>query len=79
MVKMLRMSKIFHMCFIALLLAPLTGWSAENVKSQAAGPGYLGGMISAKGGPIHYILKEIQRYRRLKGMVNQLKKRIMNN
>lgn len=27
---------------------PLSGWSAEDVKSQAAGPGYLGGMISAK-------------------------------
>ena len=32
----------------ALLPEPLTGWSAEDVKSQAAGPGYLGGMISAK-------------------------------
>jgi hypothetical protein len=27
---------------------PLDGWSAEDVKSRAAGPGYLGGMISAK-------------------------------
>ena len=32
----------------ALLPEPLAGWSAEDVKSQAAGPGYLGGMISAK-------------------------------
>jgi hypothetical protein len=31
-----------------LLPEPLAGWSAEDVKSQAAGPGYLGGMISAK-------------------------------
>ena len=27
---------------------PLSGWTAEDVKSQAAGAGYLGGMISAK-------------------------------
>jgi len=32
----------------ALLPEPLVGWSADDVKSQAAGPGYLGGMISAK-------------------------------
>ncbi len=32
----------------AFLPEPLAGWSAEDVKSQAAGPGYLGGMISAK-------------------------------
>jgi len=32
----------------ALLPEPLAGWSAEDVKSQAAGPGFLGGMISAK-------------------------------
>lgn len=32
----------------ALLPEPLAGWSAENVKSRAVGPGYLGGMISAK-------------------------------
>jgi hypothetical protein len=32
----------------ALLPEPLAGWSGEDVKSQAAGPGYLGGMISAK-------------------------------
>jgi hypothetical protein len=32
----------------ALLPEPLAGWSAEDVKSQAAGPGYLGGMISDK-------------------------------
>ncbi|PLX53529.1 MAG: hypothetical protein C0611_04690 [Desulfobacteraceae bacterium] len=32
----------------ALLPEPLAGWSAEDVKSKAAGPGYLGGMISAK-------------------------------
>lgn len=32
----------------ALLPEPLSGWLAEDVKSQAAGPGYLGGMISAK-------------------------------
>lgn len=32
----------------ALLPEPLAGWSAEDVKSQAAGSGYLGGMISAK-------------------------------
>ena len=32
----------------SLLPEPLAGWSAEDVKSQAAGPGYLGGMISAK-------------------------------
>lgn len=32
----------------ALLPEPLAGWSAEDVKSQAAGAGYLGGMISAK-------------------------------
>jgi len=32
----------------ALLPEPLAGWSAEEVKSQAAGPGYLGGMISAR-------------------------------
>jgi hypothetical protein len=32
----------------ALLPEPLAGWSADDVKSQAAGPGYLGGMISAK-------------------------------
>ncbi|MBU0767997.1 MAG: hypothetical protein KJ687_02735, partial [Proteobacteria bacterium] len=32
----------------ALLPEPLAGWSAEDVNSQAAGPGYLGGMISAK-------------------------------
>jgi len=31
-----------------LLPEPLTGWSADDVRSQAAGPGYLGGMISAK-------------------------------
>jgi TusA-related sulfurtransferase len=31
-----------------LLPEPLAGWSAEDVKSQAAGPGCLGGMISAK-------------------------------
>jgi hypothetical protein len=105
-VKMLRMSKVFHVCFIVLFLGtlcitpdivfadeitdsigeameyykennyveaansldyasqlirqkrsgnleallpePLAGWSGEDVKSQAAGPGYLGGMISAK-------------------------------
>ena len=32
----------------ALLPEPLAGWSAEDVKSKAVGPGYLGGMISAK-------------------------------
>jgi len=32
----------------ALLPEPLAGWSAEDVKSQAAGSGYFGGMISAK-------------------------------
>jgi hypothetical protein len=32
----------------ALLPEPLTGWTAEDIKSRAAGPGYLGGMISAK-------------------------------
>ena len=32
----------------AFLPEPLSGWSAEDVKSKAAGPGYLGGMISAK-------------------------------
>ncbi|MGA9179153.1 MAG: hypothetical protein WBZ05_18075 [Desulfobacterales bacterium] len=32
----------------AFLPEPLAGWSAEDVKSQAAGPGFLGGMISAK-------------------------------
>ena len=32
----------------SLLPEPLAGWSAEDVKSKAAGPGYLGGMISAK-------------------------------
>jgi hypothetical protein len=32
----------------AFLPEPLAGWSAEDVKSHAAGPGYLGGMISAK-------------------------------
>jgi hypothetical protein len=32
----------------AFLPEPLDGWSADDVKSQAAGPGYLGGMISAK-------------------------------
>lgn len=32
----------------ALLPEPLAGWSAEDVKSRAAGSGYLGGMISAK-------------------------------
>jgi len=105
-VKMLRMSKVFHVCFIALFISslfitpgavfadeitdsigeameyykesnyveaansldyasqlirqkrsgkleallpePLVGWSAEDVKSQAAGSGYFGGMISAK-------------------------------
>jgi hypothetical protein len=105
-VKMLRISKVFHVCFIFLFIStlfiapgavfadeitdsieeamayykennyveaansldyasqlirqkrsgkletflpePLAGWSAEDVKSQAAGPGYLGGMISAK-------------------------------
>jgi len=30
----------------ALLPKPLAGWSAEDVKSKAAGAGYLGGMIS---------------------------------
>ncbi len=32
----------------AFLPEPLTGWSGEDIKSQAAGAGYLGGMISAK-------------------------------
>ena len=32
----------------AFLPEPLAGWSAEDVKSKAAGAGYLGGMISAK-------------------------------
>ena len=32
----------------AFLPEPLAGWLAEDVKSQAAGSGYLGGMISAK-------------------------------
>lgn len=32
----------------AFLPEPLGGWSAEDVKSQAAGAGYLGGMISVK-------------------------------
>jgi hypothetical protein len=32
----------------SFLPEPLAGWSAEDVSSKAAGPGYLGGMISAK-------------------------------
>ncbi len=32
----------------AFLPEPLAGWSAEDIKSKAAGAGYLGGMISAK-------------------------------
>jgi hypothetical protein len=32
----------------SFLPEPLAGWSAEDVKSQATGAGFLGGMISAK-------------------------------
>jgi hypothetical protein len=32
----------------SLLPEPLAGWTAEDIKSQAAGRGFLGGMISAK-------------------------------
>lgn len=32
----------------SFLPEPLAGWSAEDIKSQASGAGFLGGMISAK-------------------------------